>query len=148
MSTELLFFFEVAITGLLAGVMYALVALGFVLIFKASGVFNFAQGVLALFAALTLVGFQSGQVPFAHLINAIFGTEVHNWSEAGLPDILAILATFAVMIGLAWLIVKLIFEPLVNQPGIILFMATIGLAYVRREVWTGEGDPPEFVLRG
>jgi hypothetical protein len=61
------------------GVMYALVALGFVLIFKASGIFNFAQGVMALFAALTLVGFQNGQVPFAHLINAIFGTRMHHF---------------------------------------------------------------------
>ncbi|HUS53066.1 MAG TPA: hypothetical protein VMY41_03565, partial [Thermohalobaculum sp.] len=85
------FFYEVLISGLLAGVMYALVALGFVLIFKASGIFNFAQGVLALFAALTLVGFQTGQVPFAHLINAIFGTEVQFWSDSGIPDVLAIL---------------------------------------------------------
>ena len=69
------FFWEVVISGLLAGVMYALVALGFVLIFKASGIFNFAQGVLALFAALTLVGFQTGQVPFSHLLEAIFGIQ-------------------------------------------------------------------------
>ncbi len=124
------FFWEVAISGLLAGVMYSLVALGFVLIFKASGIFNFAQGVLALFAALTLVGFQTGQVPFAHLINAIFGTEIHHWSETGMADLPAILATLAVMIGLGWLVVRIIFEPLVNQPGIILFMATIGLAFV------------------
>jgi len=124
------FFWEVVISGLLAGVMYSLVALGFVLIFKASGIFNFAQGVFALFAALTLVGFQSGQVPFAHLINAIFGTEIHHWSEAGLPDLVAIAATLAMMVFLAWMVVRLIFEPLVNQPGIILFMATIGLAFV------------------
>ena len=58
------FFFEVVIGGLMSGVMYALVALGFVLIFKASGIFNFAQGVLALFAALTLVGLMTGTVPF------------------------------------------------------------------------------------
>ena len=58
------------------------VALGFVLIYKASGIFNYAQGVMALFAAMTLVGIQKGQVPFAHLINAIFGTDVHyfGWS--------------------------------------------------------------------
>ncbi|MEO0995749.1 MAG: hypothetical protein AAFX62_18365, partial [Pseudomonadota bacterium] len=87
------FFWEVVISGLLAGVMYALVALGFVLIFKASGIFNFAQGVLALFAALTLVGFQSGQVPFAHLINAVWGTKIHHWGETGLPDLVAIAAT-------------------------------------------------------
>jgi branched-chain amino acid transport system permease protein len=124
------FFYEVLISGLLAGVMYSLVALGFVLIFKASGIFNFAQGVLALFAALTLVGFQTGQVPFAHLINAILGTEVQFWSDTGLPDIVAILLSLAVMIGLAWVIVRVVLRPLVNQEGIILFMATIGLAFV------------------
>ncbi|HUS56000.1 MAG TPA: branched-chain amino acid ABC transporter permease [Thermohalobaculum sp.] len=124
------FFYEVLVSGLLAGVMYALVALGFVLIFKASGIFNFAQGVLALFAALTLVGFQKGQVPFAHLINAIFGTEVQFWSDAGIPDFLAILLTLVVMIALAWVIVRVVLRPLVNQEGIILFMATIGLAFV------------------
>ena len=124
------FFYEVLVSGLLAGVMYALVALGFVLIFKASGIFNFAQGVLALFAALTLVGFQKGQVPFAHLINAVFGTEVQFWSDAGIPDFLAILLTLVVMIALAWVIVRVVLRPLVNQEGIILFMATIGLAFV------------------
>ena len=75
MPDQLLYAIEVTLNGLMAGVMYALVALGFVLIFKASGIFNYAQGVMALFAALTLVGIQTGQVPFAHLINAIFGTE-------------------------------------------------------------------------
>ena len=68
---EFLYGVEVFINGLMAGVMYSLVALGFVLIFKASGIFNYAQGVMALFAAMTLVGVQEGQVPFAHLINAI-----------------------------------------------------------------------------
>ena len=62
------FFYEIVISGLLAGVMYALVALGFVLIFKASGIFNFAKGVLAQFAALTFVGFKTGQIPFAKLL--------------------------------------------------------------------------------
>ena len=62
---QILYAMEVTLNGLMAGVMYSLVALGFVLIFKASGIFNYAQGVLALFAALTLVGFQDGQVPFA-----------------------------------------------------------------------------------
>ena len=74
MPDQLLFGMEVALNGLMAGVMYALVALGFVLIFKASGIFNYAQGVMALFAAMTLVGIQNGQVPFSYLINAIFGT--------------------------------------------------------------------------
>ncbi|MDZ4096579.1 MAG: branched-chain amino acid ABC transporter permease [Paracoccaceae bacterium] len=108
--------------------MYALVALGFVLIFKASGIFNYAQGVLALFAALTLVGLQNGQVPFAHLINATFGTNVQNFGWQ-LPGIVAIALTALVMVGLAVLIERYILKHLVNQEPIILFMATIGLAY-------------------
>jgi len=123
------FFWEIVVSGLLAGVMYSLVALGFVLIFKASGIFNFAQGVFALFAALTLVGFQTGQVPFAHVLSWITGSEVHEWG-AGLPTIVAILFALAVMILLAWVVVRVVLRPLVNQEGIILFMATIGLAFV------------------
>ncbi len=119
---------EVILNGLMAGVMYSLVALGFVLIFKASGIFNYAQGVMALFAALTLVGFQKGQVPFAHLINVTFGTEYHNWS-GGMNTFLAILLTMVVMVVLAWLVEKLVLRHLVNQEPIILFMATIGLAF-------------------
>ncbi|HMO07277.1 MAG TPA: branched-chain amino acid ABC transporter permease [Paracoccaceae bacterium] len=119
---------EVSINGLMAGIMYALVALGFVLIFKASGIFNYAQGVLALFAALTLVGIQNGQVPFAHLINAVFGTKVHHFGWQ-VPSILAILLTALVMVGLAVLVERYILKHLVNQEPIILFMATIGLAY-------------------
>lgn len=125
---QILFALEVILNGLMAGVMYALVALGFVLIFKASGIFNYAQGVLALFAALTLVGFQNGQIPFAHLINATFGTNLHTFGWT-LPGIVAIALTAAVMVGLAWLIERLVLKHLVNQPPIILFMATIGLAY-------------------
>jgi hypothetical protein len=64
MPDQLIFAMEVTLNGLLNGVMYALVALGFVLIFKASGIFNYAQGVMALFAAMTLVGIQQGRVPF------------------------------------------------------------------------------------
>ena len=109
------FFIEVVLSGLMAGVMYSLVALGFVLIFKASGVFNFAQGVMALFAALTLVGFME---------------------NFGMPVWLALLGTIAVMIALAWLIERLMLRHLVNQEPIILFMATIGLAYVLE----GSGD--------
>ncbi len=105
----MMFFLEVTISGLMAGVMYSLVALGFVLIFKASGVFNFAQGVMALFAGLTLVGLME---------------------KFGLPPWAGIMATIAVMILLAWLIEFLILRRLVNQEHIILFMATIGLAYV------------------
>ncbi|MGB7286787.1 MAG: branched-chain amino acid ABC transporter permease [Salaquimonas sp.] len=128
MSPAFLNFIEIVLNGLMAGVMYSLVALGFVLIFKASGIFNFAQGVMALFAALTLVGIQTGQVPFAHLINAIFGTNIHHW-YGDINSVLAIFLTMIVMIGLAWLIEKLVLKHLVNQEPIILFMATIGLAY-------------------
>jgi len=102
------FFVEVVVNGLLTGVMYSLVALGFVLIFKASGVFNFAQGVMVLFAALTLVG----------LI------------EHGAPIWLALILTVAVMVVLAYAIEWFMLRHLVNQEGIILFMATIGLSFV------------------
>ena len=119
---------EVILNGLMAGVMYSLVALGFVLIFKSSGIFNYAQGVMALFAALTLVGLQTGQVPFAHLINAIFGTQLHHFGWE-LPSILAILGSMAVMILFAFLVERYILKHLVNQEPIILFMATIGLAF-------------------
>ncbi len=128
MSPAFLNFIEIFINGLMAGIMYSLVALGFVLIFKASGIFNFAQGVMALFAALTLVGLQTGQVPFSHLINAIFGTDIHDWGP-GLPTVLAILLTMVVMIALAWVLEKFVLNHLINQEPIILFMATIGLAY-------------------
>ncbi len=125
---QLIFASEVLVNGLMTGVMYSLVALGFVLIYKASGVFNYAQGVMALFAALTLVGIQQGQVPFRHLINAIFGTHLESFGWT-LPSVLAILLTAVVMIALAWLIEKLVLQHLVGQEPIILFMATIGLAY-------------------
>jgi len=101
------FLAEVVIGGLAAGLMYSLVALGFVLIYKASGVFNFAQGGMVLFAALTLVG----------LI------------ERGAPLVLALLVTMAVMGGLAFAIERVVLRPLVNQEQIILFMATIGLNF-------------------
>ncbi|GLQ35326.1 branched-chain amino acid ABC transporter permease [Amylibacter marinus] len=128
MSAGFYFGVEVFLNGLMAGVMYSLVALGFVLIFKASGIFNYAQGVMALFAALTLVGFQSGQIPFAHLINAVFGTELHHFGWK-MPTILALIFTLMVMILFAFLVEKFILKHLVNQEPIILFMATIGLAY-------------------
>ncbi len=104
---EPIFFIEVVVGGLSAGVMYSLVALGFVLIFKASGVFNFAQGVLALFAALTLVGIM----------------------EWGVPIPIALMLTAGVMVALAFAIERLVLRPLVNQEHIILFMSTIGLAF-------------------
>ena len=128
MTPDILNTIEVIVNGLMTGVMYSLVALGFVLIFKASGIFNYAQGVMALFAALTLVGFQTGQVPFAHLINAIFGSEYHHWST-GMNNFAAIALTVVVMIFFAWVVERLVLRRLVNQEPIILFMATIGLAF-------------------
>ena len=101
------FFFEVLIGGLLSGVMYALVALGFVLIYKASGVFNFAQGAMVFFAALTFVGVM----------------------ELGAPFGLALVITFAAMVLLGVATEKVVLRPLVNQPQITLFMATIGLTF-------------------
>ena len=128
MSDTLIFGMEVFLNGLMAGVLYALVALGFVLIYKASGIFNYAQGVMALFAAMTLVGIMDGQVPFSHLINAVFGTEVHHFGWH-LPALVGIVLSMGFMIGLAWLVQQIIFRHLVGQEPIILFMATIGLAY-------------------
>ena len=101
------FFAEVVANGLLTGIMYSLVALGFVLIFKASETFNFAQGVMVLFAALTLVGLQ----------------------ERGVPTWLAIGMTVGVMVLLAMAIEKVMLRPLINQDPFILFMATIGLTF-------------------
>nr|VFJ54337.1 MAG: amino acid/amide ABC transporter membrane protein 1, HAAT family [Candidatus Kentron sp. DK]VFJ60763.1 MAG: amino acid/amide ABC transporter membrane protein 1, HAAT family [Candidatus Kentron sp. DK] len=128
MSVELLNFIETVLNGLMTGIMYSLVALGFVMIFKASGIFNFAQGVMALFAALTLVGIQTGEIPFSHVINALFGTNIHLWQP--MPTFLAIAMTLVVMVLLAWLIERLVLRYLIGQEPIILFMATIGLAYV------------------
>ena len=102
------FFFEVLIGGLLAGVMYSLVALGFVLIYKASGVFNFAQGAMVFFAALTFVSLLEMQWNF--------------W--------LALVVTLAVMVVLGLVIERVVLRPLVNQAQITLFMATIGLTFV------------------
>ena len=101
------FFFEVLIGGLLSGVMYSLVALGFVLIYKASGVFNFAQGALVYFAALTFVGILEKGVPFSG----------------------ALVLAFAAMVILGILTERVVLRPLVNQPQITLFMATIGLSF-------------------
>jgi branched-chain amino acid transport system permease protein len=141
MPEQLVFAMEVFLNGLMAGVLYALVALGFVLIYKASGIFNYAQGVMALFAAMTLVGVMDGRVPFSHLINAILGTQVHHFGWH-LPAVLGILLTMIVMVGLAWLVQVVIFRHLVNQEPIILFMATIGLAYFMEGfgdlMWGGE----------
>ncbi len=108
MATYPVFLVEVVISGLLTGVMYSLVALGFVLIFKASGVFNFAQGAMVLFAALTLVGLM----------------------EHGMPVIVALLLVVAVMTILAFIIERFLLRHLINQEDIILFMATIGLTFL------------------
>ena len=94
--------------GFVGGMLYALIALGYVLIFKASGVLNFAQGIMVVFAALTLVGFY----------------------QLGVPAFLALALTVVVMYVLAVGIERLILRPLVNQPDIILFMATFGLTYL------------------
>jgi branched-chain amino acid transport system permease protein len=128
MSANFYYGIEVFLNGLMAGVMYSLVALGFVLIFKASGIFNYAQGVMALFAALCLVGFQSGQIPFSHVINATFGTDLHHFGWH-MPAFFAIILTLMMMILFAFLVEKFLLKHLVNQEPIILFMATIGLAY-------------------
>jgi len=108
LMSDFLFFVEVLLSGLLTGSLYSLVALGFVLIFKASGVFNFAQGAMMLFAALSMVGIQE-----------MLG--VH-WT-------VAFLVTVAVMVGLAWCVEKFVLGKLVNQEPIILFMATIGVTF-------------------
>jgi branched-chain amino acid transport system permease protein len=102
------FFLEVLVGGLLSGVMYALVALGFVLIYKASGVFNFAQGAMVFFAALTFVGFM----------------------ELGLPFWAALIVTIGVMVLTGMATERFVLRPLVNQHEITLLMATIGLTFV------------------
>jgi branched-chain amino acid transport system permease protein len=105
-GTRLSIWLEVVLGGVMSGVLYSLVALGLVLIFKASGVFNFAQGAMVLFAALSLVRIME-QLPFP----------------------VALLAAMVIMVALAWLIERLVLRPLVNQEGIVLFMATLGVAY-------------------
>lgn len=93
--------------GFVSGILYALIALGFVLIFKASGVFNFAQGIMVVFAALTLVGFHA----------------------MGIPAIISLILAIGVMFLLAVTVERVVLRPLVNQPDIILFMATFGITY-------------------
>jgi branched-chain amino acid transport system permease protein len=102
------FFFEVLINGLLVGIMYSLVAMGFALIYKASDVFNFAQGDFSLFAGLALVGFLA----------------------MGMPVWLALICTIIVMTILAYGTVFIIFRPLVARPPLVLFMAAIGLSFL------------------
>ncbi|MDH7808541.1 branched-chain amino acid transport system permease protein [Rhizobium sp. AN67] len=108
MTFDWLFFAEVLIGGLLSGVMYSLVAIGFVLIYKTSGVLNFSQGALLLFAALTFVSLVERGVPFAA----------------------ALAITFAIMVVLGIVIERMVLRPLTNKPPITLFMATLGLSYI------------------
>jgi branched-chain amino acid transport system permease protein len=105
---DISFFAEVLVAGLLAGVMYSLIAIGFILIYKTSGVLNFAQGSMVLLAALTFVSLL----------------------EHGLPFWVSLLLALAVMVLLGWSIERAVLRPLVNQPPITLFMATLGLSYV------------------
>jgi branched-chain amino acid transport system permease protein len=118
-DTRLPQWLEVVLGGLMSGVLYSLVALGLVLIFKASGVFNFAQGAMVLFAALSLVRMMEK-----------------------MPFIVALVLAVAIMIVLAWVIERVVLRPLVNQEGIVLFMATLGIAYFLdgfgQSVWGSE----------
>lgn len=112
------FFLETLLGGLMSGMLYALVALGFVLIFKASGVFNFAQGAMVLFAALAM---------------ARFSEWIPRWlglQPGVLSILLAIVVSVVIMIGVAWLIERLALRHLVNQEPITLLMATLGIAYL------------------
>lgn len=108
-------FLETLIGGLLAGTMYSLVAIGFVLIYKASGVFNFAQGAILLFSALLLV-------------------TLH---EHGVPFVLAVLITLVALVALSILIERLVLRPLTNRSPMTLFMATLGVSYVIEGVAQG-----------
>ncbi len=105
---EVLFFFEVVLAGLLAGTMYSLVALGFVLIYKASSTFNFAQGAMVFFAVLSFVGFM----------------------ELGIPFAAAFVITVLLMVAVGYATERLVLQPLMNQSEDTLLMATIGLAFV------------------
>ena len=107
MAADPILFLQVIWEGFVTGILYSLIALGFVLIFKASGVFNFAQGIMVVFAALTLVGLH----------------------ENGIPAYIALPITILVMYALAFSVERLVLRPLVNQPDIILFMATIGVTF-------------------
>ena len=107
MVDDPILFLQVIWERFVTGILYSLIAFGFVLIFKASGVFNFAQGIMVVFAALTLVGLH----------------------ENGVPAFVALPMTILVMYALAFSVEKLVLRSLVNQPDIILFMATIGITY-------------------
>ena len=111
------FFLETLFGGLMAGMLYALVAIGFVLIFKASGVFNFAQGAMVLFAALTMARFSEWIPRWTGLQNML------------VVNLLAMAVAVLAMIVVAWLVERLVLRHLVNQEGITLLMATLGISY-------------------
>ena len=111
------FFLETLFGGLMAGMLYSLIALGFVLIFKASGVFNFAQGAMVLFAALAMARFSEWIPHWLGIENKVVG------------NVLAFAAAMLVMIAVAWVIERLVLGKLVNQEGITLLMATLGITY-------------------
>ncbi len=111
------FFLETLLGGLMVGMLYALVALGFVLIFKASGVFNFAQGAMVLFAALAMARFAEWLPAYTGITNPI------------VANIIAFAGAALVMFAVAWLVEKLVLRHLVNQEGATLLMATLGIAY-------------------
>jgi branched-chain amino acid transport system permease protein len=111
------FFLETVFGGLMSGMLYSLIALGFVLIFKASGVFNFAQGAMVLFAALAMAR-------FSEWFPALLG-----FDSKLLANILGFAAALAVMVLVAWLVERLVLGKMVNQEGITLLMATLGITY-------------------
>ena len=111
------FFLEVFIGGLMAGMLYSLIALGFVLIFKASGVFNFAQGAMVLFAALAMARFSEWIPAWLGIDSKVVG------------NVLGFIAAMAMMVALAWAVERLVLSKLVNQEGITLLMATLGITY-------------------
>ena len=111
------FFLETLLGGLMAGMLYSLVALGFVLIFKASGVFNFAQGAMVLFAALAMARFAEWVPKWTGITNPM------------LANVAAFVLAGAVMFVVAWLIERMVLRQLVNQEGTTLLMATLGITY-------------------
>ena len=111
------FFLETLFGGLMAGMLYSLVALGFVLIFKASGVFNFSQGAMVLFAALAMARFSEWIPKWLGFNNLI------------VANILAFIVAVALMVLVAWLVERLVLRKLVNQEGVTLLMATLGISY-------------------
>lgn len=111
------FFLETLIGGLMAGMLYSLVALGFVLIYKASGVFNFAQGAMVLFAALAMARFAEWIPKWTGIDNMV------------LANLMAFMIAGVLMFAVAWLIERLVLRHLVNQEGATLLMATLGITY-------------------